>query len=522
MRRLRMFSLFLALLALASCRGLKSDRDSGLPPLPPRLDEQEAAAGVPQAQRALRIALVGEIRGELEPCGCPTVPYGGFVRRQNYLDQLRGNGTPLFHLDAGEALVKGLATRSRDGVVDRADLILELMANVGVDAFAPGPSDLMALGDGWQDKLTAAGFTSVSATWLDPASGQPFLPAAAVVEKAGLKLGVIGLSAKPTDPEARDKIVMVDPVEAARAAVASLPEGLDLVVALSNLQPAETLQVAESVEGLSAVLSTRAGRYDPPEATAGAPIIETPDRGRYITVLDLQLGAAPGYPLSLEERSSTMLRERERIRLQLRVMAEDSPARSGTAARFTELQAEIAELAKGRNLLSILDSPLGREFDDEAQVTAALNAYRGVQLDRAKSVVEGAGATPTGPRYVTAASCTGCHAAQVAYWTFTDHVNALDVLIERDSHKNPECVGCHTTGFAEPGGFADVENPTKLARFKGVQCESCHGPLSEHPGSGAGPRPITEATCLACHDEANSPGFDYETYLPRARCPPSK
>ena len=26
--------------------------------------------------------------------------------------------------------------------------------------------------------------------------------------------------------------------------------------------------------------------------------------------------------------------------------------------------------------------------------------------------------------------------------------------------------------------------------------------------------------CLSCHDEANSPEFDYVTYLARARCPP--
>jgi len=508
---------FVALLVLSGCRGFKSDRDSGLPPLPPRLDEKEAAAGAAQPQRSMRIAMVGEIRGELEPCGCPTVPYGGFVRRQNYLDQLRGGVAPFFHLDAGEALVKGLSTNSRDDVNDRASLILGLMDEVGVDAFTPGPSDLLALGDDWRARLATANFKSVSATWLDPITNEPLLPASVVLERDGRRLGVIGLSAKPSDPKARDKVKMLDPVEAARAAVASLPEELDLVVALSNLLPADAQRVADEVSGLAALLSTRAGRYDPPKKTDGAPIIETPDRGRYVTVLDVLLGAEGGYPLSLDESSSASLRELERTRLQLRVMAEDSPARAATAARFIALEAELAALAQGRNLLSIQDNPLGREFDDEAAVTAALDAFRGVQIDRAREVV--ASTPPAGPRYVTAAACTGCHAPQVAYWTYTAHVNALDSLTARESQKNPECVSCHTTGFGEIGGFADLESPTEMARFKGVQCEACHGPLSEHPGGTSGPRPVTEATCLVCHDEANSPDFDYETYLPRARCP---
>jgi hypothetical protein len=29
---------------------------------------------------------------------------------------------------------------------------------------------------------------------------------------------------------------------------------------------------------------------------------------------------------------------------------------------------------------------------------------------------------------------------------------------------------------------------------------------------------VTEATCLRCHDAANSPQFDYEKYLKRTSC----
>jgi hypothetical protein len=107
----------------------------------------------------------------------------------------------------------------------------------------------------------------------------------------------------------------------------------------------------------------------------------------------------------------------------------------------------------------------------------------------------------------------------VAFWAYTPHKDALTALVKRGEEKNPECVACHTTGFGQPGGFAAVDDADTLRRFGGVQCESCHGPLSLHPARQKKAQPVSEQTCLGCHDEANSPDFDYETYLPRARCP---
>ena len=41
------------------------------------------------------ISLVGEVRGELEPCGCPTLPYGGFPRRAKALKEIRDNNNSI-------------------------------------------------------------------------------------------------------------------------------------------------------------------------------------------------------------------------------------------------------------------------------------------------------------------------------------------------------------------------------------------------------------------------------------------
>ena len=117
----------------------------------PELAERQSWAGTlreesPSEVRELTVALVGELRGEIQPCGCPTLPYGGFSRREVLLNQLREEGRPLFHLDAGESLLKGVASSNREDAEVRTQAIVGLMRQVGVDALAPGPTDLLALG----------------------------------------------------------------------------------------------------------------------------------------------------------------------------------------------------------------------------------------------------------------------------------------------------------------------------------------------------------------------------------------
>ena len=56
--------------------------------------------------------------------------------------------------------------------------------------------------------------------------------------------------------------------------------------------------------------------------------------------------------------------------------------------------------------------------------------------------------------------------------------------------------------------------------FLNVQCESCHGPGSFHSDQKSGiVRNAGPEMCSGCHDEKNSPNFDYEEHLPHVKCP---
>ena len=500
---------------LLSCRmtpiGESSIGEVELPVLPPRQEVVLPPAEAPTPARDIRIALIGEVRGEVEPCGCPTLPYGGFVRRERLLEELRAEPSPLFQLDAGDTLMKGFSS-TRDALGVRAEAVLRMSAAVGVDAWAPGPSDIQAVGT---RGILAAPIPAISATWAGE-DGRLFLPPAIVLERDGIRLGVIGLSAVPSSMADQEAIYPVDPVDAARSAAAGLPDDLDLIVALSSLSAMDAERVAQNVPAIAAILSTQGGSYEDPYVVDGGPaLVEVPDRGRYLSLVHVRLGAGPSADLRL---LPTAQRWRERLTLQQQHRQLGTPA---LAAELASVEDAFAELGAGRNLMYLDVLPLSEVYDGRASVGADLEQFLSSLVDEAAAVAE---QEPTAlePGYASSGSCSNCHLQEFARWAYTDHAQAAWMsLVERDATENPECVSCHSTGFGEVGGFGEL-TPSNLRKFKAVQCEACHGPMRGHNGNGnVQPRPISAASCLGCHDVANSPDFDFASYLQRASCQPA-
>ncbi len=485
----------LLLLCLSGCNG-GDPTAAPLPALPPR--QEPAGLGPAGEVRAVRHAIVaftGEVRGEIEACGCPTVPYGGFARRGVLLDQLRAEGLPVFVFDVGEMLVRGQVAADPGDRPERARAVLDLARGAGLDAWAPGPVDLGAGG-----LRMIAGTNAYSANWRDTA-GQPLLPGATVVERDGIRVGVVGLSAPAKE------LGSTEALAAARAAMAAAGPA-DTWVALSNLPAAEATRLAEGLEGLGAVLSLRNGSHDAPVATAGAPVIETPDRGRYLTIVRLALGSgAAAWKIVEGGAVDALAQERARV---ARLPAEAA----ANPTKLTAAELAVATLAAGHNLALVEDHPLGSDLDLPTPLDPRIAAFKEKSTAAARNRVASA---PPVAGYATSNACVRCHSERFAGWSLSEHARAFEALLPRNAEANPECIGCHSTGWGEPGGFADLE-PGTLRAWKAVQCEACHGPLAGHPDQGTPARPVTEATCTRCHDAANSPQFDYARYLARTSC----
>ncbi len=482
-----------------SCAG-SAPESTPLPPLPelPRAPiAHESARGEARPARELTLSFVGEVRGELEPCGCPTLPYGGFERRIRLVERLRAKGTHL-HFDTGELLLKGFSTQRDDRAGARAELLLELSRQAGLDAWAPGPTDLLALGTAGLEGLP---IPAISATW--SAGEVPLLPATRIIEKDGLRVGVIGLSA------AAEGVRSMDAAEAAQLARASLPTDLDLVVGLSNLASGDADRVAAS-GAVSLLLSTRGDELEPERQRAGAaPVIEVPARGRYLRLVDLRLGTTAEGPM-LGAPDDAAWRERDARRD--REIRRDDPPRLAEA--LEEIEAEFEQLGSGRNLFRTRTIPLASDLDGESAGSELIEAHKSKVLALAAEAA--AAPSPTG--FASSGGCAGCHSAEFARWTFSDHARGWESLVTQKQTENAECVPCHTTGFGEPGGLGELTT-ANIRKYKAVQCEACHGPLAGHPEDDTiSARSVTEETCVSCHDEANSPSFSFQPYLLQATC----
>jgi hypothetical protein len=487
-------------LAILACGGEpdRSGLPNKLPDLPDPVVDLEPERGTPRDAVEFTLVLTGELRGEIEPCGCPTLPFGGFERRQALLERVEAEGRPVFQIDAGEALLKGLVADTRGDTTERADLIGELMDQVGVQTMVVGPTDVLTLGD----DLDSFPVPLVSAT-LEP------WPAFRVLEQGGVRVGVIGLSAAVPDQPP------VDAVDAARAALEQVP-AVDLVIAVGNLDEQDARRVADQVQGLALVVNTRGNSHDPPEQRDQAMLIELPDRGRYLSVLRVRVAAPGAWPVELPDDRAL----RDWLDLAGR-QARSSEPMPTLDARRVQLEPEIAAAYAGRNVAWLEEIPLGSDLDpQDAAVTELLTDFRDQRLSTAQQVAS----RPTARdevRYVSSAPCVSCHRKQMAYWAHTPHSEAYRSLARDGREQDPECLECHSTGFGEPGGYGRVDAST-LRAWGGVQCEMCHGPLAGHPNdANVQPTPVTEQTCLRCHDAANSPDFDYATYALRATCPPS-
>lgn len=128
---------------------------------------------------------------------------------------------------------------------------------------------------------------------------------------------------------------------------------------------------------------------------------------------------------------------------------------------------------------------------------------------------------------VTFPQCALCHADKAETWAETPHAELFTVGINggaEGSHYSSNCIRCHTVGYdttatANNGAFDDVARqlawtfptpgpgqwaalPAALKAKANIQCESCHGPGSEHAGNPADNRissTMDAGVCAYCH-----------------------
>ena len=121
--------------------------------------------------------------------------------------------------------------------------------------------------------------------------------------------------------------------------------------------------------------------------------------------------------------------------------------------------------------------------------------------------------------HVGSKRCGECHPTQHARWASTRHAVAMETLERKDVHRRADCFVCHITANLPAANAVAIELPASVPdAFRGVGCESCHGPGAQHV---AERKPMTQdplQSCATCHVPKFSGEFDAARALARATC----
>jgi hypothetical protein len=410
-----------------------------------------------------------DVLGELELCGCDNEQLGGLSRKASVISSLKKDGRPVLVLDAGNLFYRerpGTTIEQREYLL-KSEYILDAYRQMGCDAFNVGETDLF-LGTGHlQDLKNKALFPFLSANLLDRKTGKPLFEQYIIKEIAGTKAGIIGLFSNTCriDPS----LVAGDPAAAVKKIVADIRPRVTLLIVLSNLGLEQDRLLARQVPGIDLIIGGRAtARMLAPVQEGKTMIVQAYNRGQFLGRIDASASGA-------------------------KVVLRDTLV------------------------------PLAESIRDDKAISALTKEYRStlIAMNRIEFFKEQMNAKKNGAPgdalYAGAEKCAACHQPQYDNWLNTAHSQAYDTLMKNCNHFDIECLPCHTTGFKEPGGYSVAQG--EKSPFIHVQCEVCHGPGKNHKGRGDIVRNPGEGICKQCHDEKNSPRFNYSEYLPIVKCP---
>ena len=389
------------------------------------------------AAAPVQLIYTGDLMGELEPCGCRTNPLGGMVRLFNDLKRLPSSGTAgtssltstfsnRLYLDAGDLLfptspVPPLLARQSEV---QAHYLLRAMEKVGLDAVVPGEKEF-GLGFAAFERLRMGTETRFLAANLQKRKGGKFLePYSIFVKKDGdgkpVKIAVLGLVG--------EKLAWPKELRASSAQAAALKwvpilrKKAQWVFVLSHQGLDDDLKLAKAVPGIDAVFGAHSQSFlqTPREVMRGhAKVIlfQTSFRNQYVGHIPLLR------PLGVEGHA-------------LRAMD------AGLDDSKTDPKSDSKESPSEMGLLV-------SEFKAAlAKVNAEEDVTKLPHLERDGSTSH--------LSFQTFPKCAECHQTQFEFWRKTQHVHALQALVDQKQAQNKECLSCHTVGLGQSGGFNSV------------------------------------------------------------------
>jgi len=434
--------------------------------------------------------------GYIDVCGCKRkkVRQGSITRRSAYIDQTRFHHENLLLIDGGNTLFGTDDGKKKDfarqQLKSKAKLIIESYNRMGYQAMLVGHHDLTLGLPALLEFQKQAKFPLLSANLVYADDQQPIFPPSTIIESAGMKIGILGLTidtipsyflekANPERP-----LALLDALETAKKLVPQLREQCDMVILLSANHLETNRQLAAEVDGIDLMLD---------------PMIELGNHKIWIDEED-----------SLETINNTLLARTDSQGARLGTIDIDWIDGGGPMVSLSYDEAPPA----GRSTYWYERASMEPHLLEDPEIVAMVDAFRknAEFLDIAKLPP-----LHDKAKYLTSATCSVCHVEQTEFWQKTKHATAFASLEETGDQWRQDCIACHVLGY----GQAFIA-PKDAEPYKNVQCENCHGLNPNHPRDPVNHQwpAVKETACLVCHNKNQTlEDFVFMRKRPQVACP---
>jgi hypothetical protein len=476
--------------------------------------------------------------GYTEPCGCTIdLVLGGIDRVTGFIQAARALATDSLVLDAGNVLFEhaSISDQALAQEIRKTQVLMAAHREMGTFATVPGPMDLANGLDFYLQTIPTSGM-NITVANLQGQGGVPIgLPH--LTRPLGSETIVVIGAVDPSLFDGVEAVVASDAAPAIELALTALETaGATTTILLWQGDLTAARAQLETLQGIDFIIvGNHPRRTDEVTRVGSAFVLEAYDQGRTIGRLKLvshdntsqwtNARAGSNEELARIDRLISSIEERI-AQIPPQADGQEPEIVTRQRERLTQLHAQKAEMQDstitfGESGRSFYFTPVDMEPGtpvNEALTTEMLQYNDALQAINMASVTEPIPAAAGQPHYVGNAECSRCHVEEQAFWLTTSHAHAIDTLELRNKEFDRNCVGCHVTGWEEPGG--SVLGHTQ--GLENVQCEQCHGPGSMHvqnPLLNNVPTGVhtvvPEATCTSCHNEEHSPRFDYAGYMAR-------
>lgn len=502
---------------------------------------QDSKAPVADGPPTVRLYLMSDLAGALEPCGCSKDQLGGLDHVAAFIRAEKPRAPRSLFIHAGPLLFIDPTLDAEQASQDRwkAEAIADGLKSLELAAFSPGYND-WADGTEFLGRFTTRSGAKLLAAGLEGAPANLGARASAVFDAGGTKVGVVGLSA-PRNSAGKAPSGIVPPsndavIALVRKEVASLrSQGASLLVAAVALQRGAALRIADSVPELDVLLiGKEVGRghgntgQPTPELIGSTLVVETSNHAQTVAVVDVHLRGDDPDPKLADAggvaQAAKVAELSRRIRdLETRINGWESGGKAASAD-IDARKADLKALRSERDTLTAHQpAPSGSFFrfsvhevreqmgKDEAVTARMLALYKQINEHNKTALVHLRPPEPERgqPHFIGVEECSVCHDEERTVWDGTAHAHAYKTLVDGFKEFNLECVGCHVTGYGKAGGSTVTHNQ----KLQSVQCETCHGPGSLHAKDPEKPGLITlkpdPSGCVeGCHHPPHVEGFD--------------